>query len=297
MKHLWKWIFAALLVIILAIFGFTFTVREGSSAIVSRFGKIREVVTQSGLYFKLPFPIDDIIALDMRSQVMDSGLTETLTNDKRNIIMQTYMVWRIEDPAKFYTSIGDMTTAGKYLNDLLANGKNGVMGAYELSSLVSTDESDIHLTEIEDGILEAVRDKASASYGVCVESVKVKRLALPYTNIASVFEQMSTDRQKYVTQLLAEGERDAEIIRSKADTDAAEIIASGQMQAAAIAAETERQVSMIYADAYEKNPELFTMLRQLSALEGNVSQNTTLIMESGESPFSVLLEEAEGDGQ
>jgi len=130
---------------------------------------------------------------------------------------------------------------------------------------------------------------------VYVESVKVKRLALPYTNIASVFEQMSTDRQKYVTQLLAEGERDAAIIRSQADTDAAQIIADGQTQAAAIEADTERQVSRIYADAYAANPELFTMLRQLSALEGSVSDKTTLIMESGESPFSVLLEEADGD--
>lgn len=295
MKHLWKWLFAALLVVILAIFGFTFTVREGSSAIVSRFGEIRQVCTEAGLYFKLPFPVDNVITLDMRSQVMDSGYTETLTNDKRNIILQTYTVWRIEDPKLFYTSIGDMTTASKYLNDLLANGKNGVMGAYGLSSLVSTDESDIHLTEIEDGILNAVKEKASDNYGVSVESVRVKRLSLPYTNIESVFEQMSTDRQKYVTQLLAEGERDATIIRSQADTDAAQIIAEGQMEAAAIEAETERQVSEIYAEAYQKNPELFTMLRQLSALEGYVSQDTTLIMESGESPFSVLLEQSEGD--
>ena len=295
MKHLWKWLFAALLVIILAIFGFTFTVREGSSAIVSRFGKIRQVCLEAGLYFKLPYPIDRVIPLDMRSQVMDSGYTETLTNDKRNIILQTYTVWRIENPQLFYTSIGDMTVASKYLNDLLANGKNGVMGAYELSSLVSTNEEDIHLAEIEEGILNAIKEKASDNYGVYVESVKVKRLGLPYANVESVFEQMSTDRQKYVTQLLAEGERDATIIRSQADTDAAQIIAEGQMEAAAIEAETERQVSEIYLSAYEKNPELFTMLRQLNALDGNVSENTTLVMNSDESPFSVLLHITEED--
>ena len=297
MKHLWKWLFAALLIIILAIFGFTFTVREGSSAIVSRFGKIRQVCLDAGLYFKLPYPIDRVISLDMRSQVMDSGYTETLTNDKRNIILQTYTVWRIEDPKLFYTSIGDMTVANKYLNDLLANGKNGVMGAFELSSLVSTNEEDIHLTEIENGILDAIRDKASTSYGVHVESVKVKRLSLPYANVESVFEQMSTDRQKYVTQLLAEGERDATIIRSQADTDAAQIIASGQMEAAAIEAETERQVSELYLTAYQENPELFTMLRQLSALDGNVSDKTTLVLKSDESPFSVLLHQAEENEQ
>lgn len=292
MKHLWKWLFAVLLVVILVIFGFTFTVREGSGMLVSRFGEIRQVCTEAGLYFKLPYPIDNTIELDLRSQVMDSGFTETLTHDKRNIILQTYMVWNIEDPKLFYTSIGDMTTATKYLNDLLANSKNGVMGNYDLGSLVNTDEEQIRLSEIENGILNAVKGKALSDYGVNVQAVKVKRLSLPYTNIETVFEQMSTDRQKYVTQLLSEGERDAAIIRSKAETDAAQIIADGQKEAAAIQAETERQISEIYAEAYARNPEFFTMLKQLSALEGYASDKTTLVMESSESPFNVLLEPA-----
>ncbi len=294
-KHLWKWLFATLLIVILVIFGFTFTVREGSGVIVSRFGEIRRVCTEAGLYFKFPFPIDNTIVLDLRAQVMDSGYTETLTHDKRNIILQTHMVWNIENPALFYTSIGSMDTATKYLNDLLANSKNGVMGSYDLSNLVSTNEEDIKLANIESDILFAVKEKASANYGVNVQTVKVKRLSLPYTNVETVFEQMSTDRQKYVTQLIAEGERDASIIRSSADAEAAEIIANGQREAAAIQADTERQVSEIYAEAYSKNPELFTMLQQLSALEGYASDKTTLVMESSESPFSVLISQPEAD--
>ena len=97
--------------------------------------------------------------------------------------------------------------------------------------------------------------------------------------------------------MLAEGERDATIIRSQADTAAAQIIASGQMEAAAIEAETERQVSELYLTAYQENPELFTMLRQLSALDGNVSDKTTLVLKSDESPFSVLLHQAEDNEQ
>ena len=145
MKRHLKWICALLLVVILGAFGFTFVVREGSCAIVSRFGMIRDVRAEAGLRFRLPWPVENVITLDTRSQYLDSGYTETLTHDKKNVILQTYMVWKIVDPPLFYTSLGDMETARQYLNDLLANAKNGVMGGYELSSLVSVKSEDIRL--------------------------------------------------------------------------------------------------------------------------------------------------------
>lgn len=290
MKTVWKWIFAVLLIILLGVFGFTFTVREGYGAIVMRFGRILNVYDEAGLYFKLVWPIDEVVSVDLRSQVMDSGFTETLTHDKRNIILQTYAVWDVEDPALFYTSVGTMTTASSYLNDLLANAKNGVMGGYDLSDLVSTSKDEILLDEIEAAILNSVVTSAMKNYGIRVQSVRIKRLALPMANLESVYEQMRADRQTYVTQLESEGLRDAEIIKSQADTDATRIIAEGRTQAAKINAETEQQVAAIYADAYSKNPELFKLFQQLSTLENSVSWDTVLVMESGESPFSVLLE-------
>jgi membrane protease subunit HflC len=288
-KHL-KWICALLLVAILGAFGFAFVVREGSCAIVSRFGRIRQVSMEAGLKFRFPWPVENVIVFDTRSQYLDSGYTETLTHDKKNVILQTYMIWKIVDPALFYTSIGDMETARQYLNDLLANAKNGVMGGYELFSLVSVRAGDIRLDEIEAGIGEMVTSRALENYGIRVETVQIKRLALPNSNVESVFEQMRAERQKYVTQLLSEGERDSAIIRSKADAEAAQIVADGQTQAAAIEAETEKQVAEIYANAYAKNPELFTFLKRLTALEGSVSDRTVLIMNGEESPFSVLTD-------
>jgi membrane protease subunit HflC len=263
-------------------------VREGSCAIVSRFGKIREICLDAGLRFRLPWPVENVITFDTRSQYFDSGYTETLTQDRKNVILQTYMVWKIDDPMLFYTSIGDMEIARQYLNDLLANAKNGVMGGYELSSLVSVAAGNIRLDQIEAGMKAMITPKASENYGIRIDTVQIKRLALPNSNVESVFEQMRADRQKYVTQLLSEGERDAAIIRSKADTDAAQIIADGQTQAAAIEAETEHRVAAIYASAYEKNPELFAFLKRLTALEEAVSDKTVLVMSSEESPFSVL---------
>ncbi|MDR1622297.1 MAG: protease modulator HflC [Synergistaceae bacterium] len=255
---------------------------------VSPFGRIRQVSMEAGLKFRFPWPVESVIVFDTRSQYLDSGYTETLTHDKKNVILQTYMVWKIVDPSLFYTSIGDMDTARQYLNDLLANAKNGVMGGYELVSLVSVKAEDIRMDEIESGIREMVTSGALGNYGIRVETVQIKRLVLPNANVESVFEQMRAERQKYVTQLLSEGERDAAIIRSKADAEAAQIVADGQTRAAAIEAETEKQVAEIYAGAYEKNPDLFTFLKRLTALEDSVSDKTVLIMTGEKSPFSVL---------
>ena len=107
MKKWIKWVSAVLLAAIVFVYGFCFTVREGTYAIVSRFGDVRKVCTDAGLYLKLPSPFEKVITFDARSQYMDSGYTETLTNDKKNVILQTYMIWHVEDLLKFYTSVAD----------------------------------------------------------------------------------------------------------------------------------------------------------------------------------------------
>lgn len=288
MKSKYKWVFAALLMVIIIAFGFTFTVREGSCSIVSRFGDVRTVYTDAGLHMKLPYPFEKIITYDTRSQYMDSGYTETLTNDKNNIILQTYLIWNIEDAMKYYKSVGDNEKATKYLNDLVANVKNGVMGGYELSALVSTDLESIKIDEISEKIEEQIAEKSLSDYGINVESVKIKRLALPENNVESVLEQMIADRQKQVTKLISEGDRDAAIIMSQANAKAAELLAEGWLEASSIDSETEKKVAEIYGEAYDTNAELFIFLKNLIALENSVNEDTVIIMKSEDSPFNIL---------
>jgi len=288
MKKWVKWVFAGLFAVIIIAYGFLFTVREGSSAIVSRFGQVNRVYTEAGLYFKLPSPFDKVISFDSRSQYMDSGYTETLTNDKKNIILQTYVIWHIEDPLKFYTSVGNTSNAATYLNDLAANVKNGVMGKYQLSALVSTDLSSIKISEITEEMKTGISEKALGDYGITVEDVKIKRIALPENNLESVLEQMIADREKQVTQLLSEGRRDAAAIISEADAKAAEIIAEGKQEAAKISAETEKRIAEIYGEAYDENEELFVYLKKLIALENSVSADTVIIMNAEDSAFDIL---------
>jgi len=288
MNRVYKWLFAGVFVLIIAAAGFTFTVKEGYNTIVLRFGKIINEHMQAGLYFKLPWPVDNLITYDARSQYMDSGYNETLTNDKINIILQTYIIWRIKDAGRFHTSIGDYETAQRYLNDLAASAKNGVLGNYMLSSLVSVNIDDIRLDEICRSIEEKVALSAMENYGIEIQTLGVKRLALPDSNIYSVFDQMTAERQKYVSQYISEGNRDSAIIISEAVERASEIVAQGTLEAARIDAETERRVAEIYGTAYNQNSRLFIFLKKLIALENSVNPDTVLIMRASESPFDII---------
>ena len=133
-----------------------------------------------------------------------------------------------------------------------------------------------------------VSAKASAQYGIEVHEMHIKRLGLPSTNVRSVFTQMQADRQKYIDQLLAEGERDAKIIRSEADAEVAKIIAEGREEAAMINAMTEQEVAEIYAEAHAQDPELYKFLRKLAAVEASVDEDTVMIIKSDTPPFDVL---------
>jgi len=288
MNRIFKWLFVFIFIIIVLAAGFTFTVKEGYGAIVSRFGRIVNVYSDAGLHFKLPWPIDNVKTYDIRNQYMDSGYNETLTNDKINIILQTYIVWNIKDAQKFHISIGDYAAAERHLNDLVANTKNGVLGNYQLSSIVSVNLEDIKLEEIRKEIEEKVNQAAFAGYGIGIHGLRIKRIALPTANIQSVLGQMMAERQRYVTQYLSEGERDSAIIISEATARAAEIIAQGNLEASIIDAETERQIAQIYGEAYDRNSQLFTFLKNLIALEKSVNPDTVLIMRARESPFSVI---------
>jgi len=286
-QKVYRWIFVLLVLVIVVVFGFTFTVKEGSCVMVSRFGEIRSVHNDTGLHFKLPWPFEQTITYDTRSQYIDSGYTETLTSDKKNVILQTYAVWHIEDAKKYHMSIGSASVARDYLNDLVANAKNGVLGSYALSDIVST-QNEIKIDEVSSKIEEQITAKALENYGIAIESVRIKRVALPDNNVQSVLEQMIADRQKYANELIAEGEKEAAIITSEANSEAANIIANGTLEAAQINAQTERSVAEIYAEAYDRNTELFIFLKKLIALENSVSESTVLVLEAQDSPFDVL---------
>lgn len=297
-----KWLVGLILVVVLVFFGFTVEVKEGECAVITRFGAPRAEVTEAGLYLRLPWPFEDVTKYDSRQQYLESNFLETLTQDKRNIIMRSYVVWEIEDTLTYYSSVRTQEVAEQYIRDLVTNATNGVLGSYELTELVSLEEEKIKLDEIQGKIFEQVRTKCLETYGIDVEEVSIIQLSLPDINLQSVFAQMEADRQKDIESIYAEANKEASIIEANANAEAAEIVAKGVTDAAAIKAQMESEVAKIYAEAQAANLELYQFLRQLDTLIGSVNSETTLIIRLDEYPFNILtkyedlLQDADADG-
>lgn len=277
-------------VIVIGFFAFTIQVREGNGAIILRFGATRKIITESGLYVRLPWPFESVVSFDQRQQYLESDYLETTTKDNRNIILQSYAVWSISDPQLFVNSVGSQEKAATYIKDQIFSATNSVMGAYELSALVSLDEEKINTEEIQNRIFEKVKGNCESNYGITITDVNILRISLPDANLESVFDQMAADRQKDIDTILANAERDANKIIADADVEAARIIAEGEIKAAEITAQTEKEVADIYAQAQAANVELYKFLQELDTLIASVNENSVLVVTADSYPFNLLLE-------
>ena len=263
-------------------------VREGQAVLVTRFGRPVRADTAAGLHWKLPWPIDEAIWFDMRRRVYEGGHTEMLTRDKKNVIVRTFVVWRIGDPLTFAQSIGAESQAEGKLDGLLTNAAISTLGEHDLSAIVSTNPADIQVDQIEADLIAGTAGIARKSYGVEIEQIRLERIALPEENVAAVFEQMRAERRQYAAKFRAEGEREASRIRSDAELEAARILAAGTEQEARIRGQSAAEVAKIYADAHRIDPELYRFTRSLESLDKLVGGETSLVLRTDAEPFSLL---------
>jgi membrane protease subunit HflC len=263
-------------------------VREGEAVLVTRFGRPLRIASQTGLHWKLPWPIDQTSLLDMRRRVFETGHTEMLTRDKKNIIARTFVVWRIGDPLAFTQAIGPNGGAEGKLDGLLTNAAIGTLGGHDLSALVSTNPSDLQVDQIESELLGSTAPVALRSYGVTIEQIRLERVALPEENVRAVFEQMRAERRQFAAKFEAEGEREASAIRSSAELDAARIRAKGVEEQARIRGKAAAEVAKTYGEAHRLDPELYRFTRSLESIDKLVTGNASLILRTDSEPFSLL---------
>jgi membrane protease subunit HflC len=291
-----RWATALAVVALIVASSLTFTLREGQVAVVTRFGAPRARVTEAGLHAKWPWPVEEAHVLDARRRLFNSRFAETLTHDKKNVVLRTFVVWSVGEPLTFLQALGDLATAEDRLDGLVTNAKNAVLGRYDLAALVSTDPATLKVPEIETEIMTDVRATALDRFGVAVHQVGLKQLGLPPENVPFVFEQMRTERRQFAARYRAEGDREAAAIRSQAELDVARVRAEGQQRAAEIRARAEGQAARIYADAQGRDPELYRFLRSLESLKTLLGRRSTVVLRTDAPPFSLLTNPGGADG-
>lgn len=282
--------FGLLLVAILVGYACYVQVREGTAVVVTRFGEPVRSMTEPGPYFKLPWPVEDARHFDMRKRVFNTPYTATLTRDRRNVVLLTYVVWSITDPQLFLQSVGDETAASAKLDGMVTAAKNTLMGRYDLSALVSTDPQQIRTPEIESAIVEEVRGIAAEKFGIDIEQIGFKRIAYEQANVTAVLAQMRAEREAEAKQLRALGDKESRRIRDDAAVKSEEILREGRLGAGRIRGEAERAAAEIYAQAHRTDPEFYRYWRSLEALKKTLSQDATVVLRTDQGFFDLLTD-------
>ena len=266
----------------------TTIVRQGTATIITRLGSADRVVLTPGLHMKFPWPIESTIPIDMRRRSFETRHTEMLTGEGKNIILLSYVVWSIEDPLLFYQSIGELEAADIALDGMITNAKNGILGRYQLSDLISISSKQTKVAQIEQEVLATIQPDAKAQYGIAIEDVGFSRLSLPKANIAAVFKQMRAERKTEAANYQIEAEQNAKEKRSQTDLEVAKLEASALEESEKIRGDAEAKVATIYAKAYGKDPELYRFIRALDSLDEVLGSRSTVILRTDSEPFWLL---------
>ena len=254
-----------------------FQVDTTEYAIVTQFGNPVRAITGPGLYTKLPDPVQSIIRLNNRLRLYTLPQAEFLTQDKKNIITESYATWRVSDPLLFYETVKDAPGAEARLADILASELGVALGKYPLSSLVTVNSAELQLPTMMEQVQENV-DGRTDQYGFTVTDVRLKLITYPEANQASVFQRMRAERERIARQLRSEGAEEAAKIRAEAETQAATIRAEAEREAEAIRGAADAEAIKIYAEAYGKDQEFYRFLRTLQSYDAFIDAGTTLIL-------------------
>lgn len=268
-------------------------VNENEDAIIVRFGKPVRTIEKAGWYFHLPAPIERVKLIDTRLQHGEIRISETLTRDKRNVIIPMYFAWRVSDPLKFLNNIETPERASEKLDSLLTSMRNSVIGRNDFAALIG-DEGN-RIAEMENEMLALAAADAERHFGVDLIRVGITEIKLPKGNTESVFRRMRSERKREASTYRAEGKAESDRIKTEADTKSRNLIAEARKTAEVLRGKAEAKAASIYADAHGKDIDFYRFLRSLQSLRAVVDKNTTLVLDTNSSPFNLLKSEASAD--
>ncbi len=276
---------AAVIAAVIAVFATSiFTVDQRQYAIIFQLGEVREVISEPGLYFKWPM-IQNVRYFDKRILTLDTADPERfITSEKKNVLVDSFVKWRIVDPRLFYVSVaGDEARAKTRLSQTVNAGLREEFGKRTVHDVVSGER---------DKIMEQMRAKAdldARKIGVQIVDVRVKRVDLPTEVSESVYRRMEAERKRVANELRSEGSAEAEKIRANAEKQREVIIAEAYRDAQKIKGEGDAKAAATYAQAFNQNPEFYAFYRSMEAYRGSFkSKNDVIVVEPNSDFFKYM---------
>ena len=261
-----------------------FTVDEREHVIKFRFGEIVKADYQPGLHFKIPF-VNNIARYPDRILTYEESEERFLTGEKKNLIVDYFVTWRITDPAQYYRSArGDEIFAAQRLSAIIREGIKAEFSQRTVQEVVAAERS-----EIMNQMLVTASTQAPA-LGLEVVDVRVMRIELSDEVSGSVFSRMQQERGRVAAQLRAEGEEEAERIRADADRQRTIILAEAYRDAERIRGEGDAVAAETYANAYSQNPDFYSFYRSMSAYRQSIGGQQDVLVLSPDSEFFQFLQ-------
>ncbi|MBL7106520.1 MAG: protease modulator HflC [Phycisphaerae bacterium] len=287
MKNIGITILIILVVAVLGLYLFFFQVRETEVGLVTRFGEPVRNLTEPGIEFKWPAPIEVVHKFDGRMRIFEADLGETTTKGAIPIIVKSYIVWRVEDPLSFYNSVGSISEAENYLRSQLSDTQNTVIGQYSFSEFVNSDVSKIKIDQVQQKMLEKLSSAVSDDYGIKIETLGIKQLSINEDTSKDVFDRMRAERNRKIQATLAQGNAEAVRVKTDADSKKAELLAAAEARAKAIRGEGDAEAAKYYK-MLEADPELAMFLRDIEALKKILENRSTIVFSADSEPFKLL---------
>jgi membrane protease subunit HflC len=277
--------------VIAAIAWSTFVVvSETEMVILTRFGKPTRVLREAGLYLKLP--VDRAMRFDKRVAIYDPRPSEFLTRDKKNLVVDSAVCWRIADPLLFLETVGDEVGAELRLHDIVWAALAAEIGQVALEDLVAVDPGQVKVASVVEGVREKAAAAAAERLGIEVVDVQLKRVNFPEQNKQSVFARMRAERDRIAKEYRAQGREMAIGIQAQADKEREVILATAYEQAEKLRGQGDAEATRIYGDAYSRDPKFYRFVRTLESYRKILDDKTTVIL-SSDSELLRLLEKGQ----
>ncbi len=285
-----KYIVIAAVLAVLAVVGLNsiYTVQENEYVCTVRFSKIIETTNEAGLHFKVPF-IDSVKSFPKATQFYDIPPSEVLTSDKQNMTVDCYVLWKIEDPLKFYQTLGTTGVAEDRLNALTTSRLKTAIGTLAQADIINMDDGALR-NEIYERITTEV-DTLAQAYGIRVTDMKIKQFDLPQSNLNAVYQRMISERNQMAEKFTADGNLDASIIRNKVDKDVNILISNAQAEAAKLVAEGEAEYMRLLAEAFNNSEkaEFYEFTLALDALKASLEGDSKTVILDRDSELAKIL--------
>ena len=271
---------------ILAVVGFSsiFIVDETQQVVILQLGKPVKTITEPGLNVKLPFPLQEKITFDDRLLEYDSPPEEILSKDKKSLIVDNYVRWKIVDPLQFLKTVQAIPTAKSRMDDIVYSELRRELGTHDMVEIITENREEIM------DIVTRQSNSATLAYGISVVDVRIRRVDLPAENEESIYARMEAERKRQANKFRSEGEEEAQKIRATTDRDKTIILADAYKEAEKIRGEGDAKAVQVYARSYSADPKFYEFVRTLDTYKKVVDDKTTLVLPSGSKLFKLLID-------